>query len=83
MRVGEVMLTPCHGRAEQGTDALPGPRGGGGGGGMAPWAPPPDLPPPPSPRASFEQGGEGGRGGGGFGPKTWCTKNGLTRFSRL
>ena len=35
-------------------------------------------------RASFEQGGgEGGRGGGGFGPKTWCTKNGLTRFSLL
>ena len=32
-------------------------------------------------RASFERGG--GRGGGGFGPKTWCTKNGLTRFSRL
>ena len=32
-------------------------------------------------RASFEQGG--GRGGGGFGPKTWCTKNGLTRFSLL
>ena len=25
----------------------------------------------------------GGRGGGGFGPKTWCTKNGLTRFSLL
>ena len=24
-----------------------------------------------------------GRGGGGFGPKTWCTKNGLTRFSLL
>ena len=23
------------------------------------------------------------RGGGGFGPKTWCTKNGLTRFSLL
>ena len=36
----------------------------------------------PLPRASFEQGG-GGRGGGGFGPKTWCTKNGLTRFSLL
>ena len=32
-------------------------------------------------RASFEQGGR--RGGGGFGPKTWCTKNGLTRFSLL
>ena len=32
-------------------------------------------------RASFEQGR--GRGGGGFGPKTWCTKNGLTRFSLL
>ena len=25
----------------------------------------------------------GGEGGGGFGPKTWCTKNGLTRFSLL
>ena len=35
-------------------------------------------------RASFERGGgEGGRGGGGFGPKTWCTKNGPTRFSLL
>ena len=32
-------------------------------------------------RASFEQGG--GEGGGGFGPKTWCTKKGLTRFSLL
>ena len=35
----------------------------------------------PSRMASFEQGG--GEGGGGFGPKTWCTKNGLTRFSLL
>ena len=33
------------------------------------------------PRASFEQGG--GEGGGGFGSKTWCTKNGLIRFSLL
>ena len=31
------------------------------------------------PCASFERGG--GREGGVFGPKTWCTKNGRTRYS--
>ena len=59
-----------------------------GGGGGNPRPPPeegggavPEHWPTPETRASFEQGG--GRGGGGFGPKTWCTKNGLTRFSLL
>ena len=36
-------------------------------------------PPPPGLLLSRGEGG----GGGGFGPKTWCTKNGLTRFSLL